>query len=97
LDFYDDNNIHVDWAAVAHPRTNGLVERANDMILQGLKPWSLTLEGEDVHTQLNTWVGKWAAEVPLVLWSLQMTPNRSMGFTLLFMVYRVEAILPTDL
>jgi hypothetical protein len=23
LDFYDDNNIRVDWAAVAHPRMNG--------------------------------------------------------------------------
>jgi hypothetical protein len=23
LDFYDDNNIRVDWATVAHPRTNG--------------------------------------------------------------------------
>jgi hypothetical protein len=38
LNFYDDNNIHVDWLAVAHPKTNGQVERANDMILQGLKP-----------------------------------------------------------
>jgi hypothetical protein len=23
LNFCDDNNIHMDWAAVAHPRTNG--------------------------------------------------------------------------
>ena len=37
LSFCDDNNIHVDWAAVSHPRTNGQVERANSMILQGLK------------------------------------------------------------
>jgi hypothetical protein len=28
----------VDWAAVAHPQTNGQVERANGMILQDLKP-----------------------------------------------------------
>jgi hypothetical protein len=33
LDFYDDNNIHVDWATVVHPRTKGQVERANVMIL----------------------------------------------------------------
>ena len=38
LRFYDEYHIHVDWAAVAHPRTNGQVERANDMVLQGLKP-----------------------------------------------------------
>ena len=38
LRFYDDFHIHVDWSAVAHPQTNGQVERANGMILQGLKP-----------------------------------------------------------
>jgi transposase InsO family protein len=38
LDFCDDHHIRVDWAAVAHPMTNGQVERANGMILQGLKP-----------------------------------------------------------
>jgi transposase InsO family protein len=29
LNFCDDNNIRVDWSAVAHPKTNGQVERAN--------------------------------------------------------------------
>jgi transposase InsO family protein len=38
LDFYNDHHIRVDWSAVAHPRSNGQVERANDVILQGLKP-----------------------------------------------------------
>jgi transposase InsO family protein len=33
LNFCDNNNIRVDWSAVAHPKTNGQVERANDMIL----------------------------------------------------------------
>jgi hypothetical protein len=33
-----DNNIRVDWSVVAQPKTNGQVERANNMILQGLKP-----------------------------------------------------------
>jgi hypothetical protein len=42
LDFYVDNNIRVDWAAVAHPRTNGQVKHANSMILQGLKLLILT-------------------------------------------------------
>jgi transposase InsO family protein len=37
LDFCEDHHIRVD-CAVAHPMTNGQVERANDMILQGLKP-----------------------------------------------------------
>jgi transposase InsO family protein len=38
LDFCEDHHIRVDWAAVAHPMMNGQVERANNMILQGLKP-----------------------------------------------------------
>jgi transposase InsO family protein len=54
LDFCDDNNIRVDWAMVAHPRTNGQVERGNGMILQGLKPRIFTQEGEDVPARLNT-------------------------------------------
>ena len=36
--FYDEQHIRIDWAAVAYPRTNGQVERANGMLLQGLKP-----------------------------------------------------------
>jgi hypothetical protein len=38
LEFCDNHHIRMDWAAVAHPQTNGQVQRANDMILQGLKP-----------------------------------------------------------
>jgi hypothetical protein len=38
LEFCDKFDIRVDWAAVAHPQTNDQVERANGMILQGLKP-----------------------------------------------------------
>jgi transposase InsO family protein len=38
LEFCDKFHIRVDWAAVTHPQTNGQVERANGMILQGLKP-----------------------------------------------------------
>jgi hypothetical protein len=38
LNFCDNNNIRVDWSVVAHPKVNRQVERANDMILQVLKP-----------------------------------------------------------
>jgi hypothetical protein len=82
---------------VAHPHTNGQVERANGMILQGLKPRILTQEGNDVHAQLNTRAGRWATKVPSVLWSLWTMPNRSTSFTPFFMVYGPEAVLPTNL
>jgi hypothetical protein len=36
-------------------------------------------------------------ELPLVVWSLRTTSSRATGFTLFFLVYGAEAILPTDL
>jgi hypothetical protein len=45
--------------AMAHPRMNGQVERANVMVLQGLKP--------RIFNKLNKHGKKWAAELPLVL------------------------------
>ena len=38
LDFCDGYGIRIDWASVGHSRTNSQVERANGMVLQGLKP-----------------------------------------------------------
>jgi hypothetical protein len=38
----------------------------------------------------------WLDELPLVLWSLRTTPNRSIGYTPFFLVYGAEAVLPTD-
>jgi hypothetical protein len=69
--------------------TNGQVERANDMILQGLKP--------RIYNDLNKFGRRWMKELPSVVWSLRTTPSRAMGFTPFFLVYGAEAILPTDL
>jgi transposase InsO family protein len=87
--FCDDHHICVDWAAVTHPQTNGQVERANDMILQGLKP--------RIFYRLNKSGRKWLQELPSIIWSLGTTPSRATGFTSFFLVYGVEAALPTDL
>jgi transposase InsO family protein len=89
LDFCEDHHIRVGWATVAHPMTNGQVERANDMILQGLKP--------RIYNNLNKFGGRWMKELPSVVWSLRTTPSRATGFTLFFLVYGAEAILPTYL
>jgi hypothetical protein len=53
----------VDWAVVAHPQTNGQVERANGMILQGFKP--------GIFDKLNKSVQKWLQELSSVIWSLR--------------------------
>jgi transposase InsO family protein len=89
LEFCDKFHIRVDWAAVAHPQTNGQVERANGMILQGLKP--------RIFDRLNKSGRKWLQELPAVVWSLRTTPSRAIGFTPFFLVYGAAAILPTDL
>jgi transposase InsO family protein len=88
LDFCEDHHIWVDCATVAHPMTNGQVERANDMILQGLKP--------RIYNDLNKFGRRWMKELPSVVWSLRTTPSRAMGFTPFVRVYGAEAILPTD-
>jgi len=59
LDFSDGYGIRIDWALVGHPRTNGQVERANGMVLQGLKSC--------IFDRLNKYVGRWVAEVPAIL------------------------------
>jgi ribonuclease HI/transposase InsO family protein len=89
LEFCDKFHIRVDWAAVAHPQTNGQVERANGMILQGLMP--------KIFDRLNKSGRKRLQELPTVVWSLRTTPSRAIGFTPFFLVYGAEAILPTDL
>jgi len=89
LAFCDCYHIRVDWSAVAHPQTNGQVEQANGMILQGLKP--------KIFSKLNKFGRRWLTELPSVIWSLRTTPSRATGFTPFFLVYGAEAMLPTDL
>jgi hypothetical protein len=82
------NRICLDLASVAHPQSNSQVERTNELILSGIKP--------RLEAPLHRAAGAWAEELPYVLWSLRITPNRSAGLTLFFLVYGAEAILPSD-
>ena len=88
-EFYDEQNIRLDIVSVTHPQANGQVERANGLILQGLKPRH--------EVPLRRAAGAWAAELPSVIWSLRTTPNRSTGYTPFFLVYGTETVLPSDL
>jgi hypothetical protein len=51
--------------------TNGQVERANGMILQGLKP--------RIYNDLNKFGKRWIKELPSVVWSLRTTLSRCWG------------------
>jgi hypothetical protein len=69
--------------------TNGQVERANDMILQGLK--------SRIYNDLSKFGKRWIKELPSVVWSMRTTSSQATGFSPFFLVYGAEAILPTDL
>jgi len=89
LDFCDPHHICVNWSVVAHPQTNSQVERANDMILQGLKP--------RIYNRLKKLSNKWVEELSSVLWSLRTMPSQGTKFTPFFMAYGSKVVLPTDL
>jgi hypothetical protein len=88
-DYCGKKGIRLDLASVAHPQINGQVEKANGLILAGIKP--------RLVEPLERSAGCWVEELPSVLWSLRTTPNRSVGFTPFFLVYGAEAVLPTHI
>ena len=88
VEFCNDQKIQLDIASVAHPKSNGQVESSNGLILQGLKP--------RLKAPLHRDAGAWADELPIFVWSLRTTPNRSTGYTSFFLVYDAEAVLPSD-
>jgi transposase InsO family protein len=59
LEFCGDHYILMDWAAVAHPQMNRQVERANNMVLQGVKP--------KIFNRLNKFGRQWLAKLLTVL------------------------------
>jgi hypothetical protein len=65
--FCEDHHICVAWSAVVHPQSNGQVERANDIILQDLKP--------RIFNKLNKFSRRWHTELPSVIWSIRTTPS----------------------
>nr|CAB3453328.1 unnamed protein product [Digitaria exilis] len=82
--FCDNYRIEVSWAAVAHPRTNRQVERANGMILQGLKPRIFNRLVKRIHKLGAKW------------WRSYPPSCGGTNFSPFYMVYGSEAILPTD-
>src|SRR6266508_1100323 len=59
------------------------------MVLQGVK--------SRVFDKLKPYAGKWAKELPLVLWALRTSPSRATGETPFFLTYGSKAVLPTEL
>src|SRR6266508_3699998 len=88
-DWCEETGIKICYASVLQPQSNGQVERANGMVLQGVK--------SRVFDQLKPYTGKWAKELPLVLWALRTSPTQETGESPFFLTYSSEAVLPTEL
>jgi hypothetical protein len=62
-DFCDERSIVVKYVSVAHPRANGQVKRANDMILDALK--------KRLYMANDKAPRRWLKELPAVVWGLR--------------------------
>jgi hypothetical protein len=77
--------IKLKFASVAHPNTNGQVEKANGLIYNEIKKRLLAPLKKAKHA--------WVDELPSVLWSLRTTRNAATQETPLFLVHGAEAVL----
>jgi len=78
------------YVSVAHPRSNGQAERANDEVLKGLKT-------KRFDKKLKAHGKNWLDSLQSVLWSIRTTATKPTGETPFFLVYGAEAVLPTEL
>jgi transposase InsO family protein len=83
--FCDQIGTKIYFASVRHPESNGLVERANDILMTGI-----------MKLIFNQPRGKWPDELIKVVWSHNTTTSRSIGFTPFKLLFRDEAITPKE-
>jgi transposase InsO family protein len=80
-DFCDRIGPKIHFASVRHPESNGLVERANGIIMTGI-----------MKLIFNQPRGKWPDELIKVVWSHNTTASRSTGFTPFKLLFGDESI-----
>jgi transposase InsO family protein len=84
-DFYDRIGTKIQFASVRHPESNGLVERANGIIMTGI-----------MKLIFNQRRGKWPDELIKVVWSHNTTVSRATDFTSFKLMFGDEAITPEE-
>ena len=82
--FYSDLGIKNRYSTPAYPQNNGQAEATNKAIVNGLRK---RLEGTK---------GRWAEELPNVLWVYRTTLRWFTGETLFSLTYGAEAVIPTE-
>jgi hypothetical protein len=87
--YCESMGIKLKFASVAHPKTNGQVEKANGLICNGIKKRLLAPLEKAKHA--------WVDELPSALWSLRTTPNAATQETPFFLVHGAEAVLPVEM
>lgn len=68
-----------------HPQANGQAESSNKIIVNNLKK------------RLDAKKGKWAEELPFVLWADRTTAKNATGQTPFSLVFGSEAVIPTEM
>jgi transposase InsO family protein len=84
-DFCDRIGTKIHFASVRHPESNGLVEKANGIIMTGI-----------MKLIFNQPRGKWSNDLIKVVWSHNTTTSRSTGFTPFKLLFGDEAITPEE-
>jgi hypothetical protein len=77
-------NISLKKSAPRNPQSNGQAESSNKIIMDNLRK------------KLEELGGKWADELPLVLWSDRTTPKTATGQTPFSLVFGAEAVIPSE-
>jgi hypothetical protein len=85
ISFCDRIGTKIHFASVRHPESNGLVERANDIIITRI-----------MNSIFNLPKGKWPEELVKVVWSHNFVVSRSIGFTPFKLLFGQEAITPEE-
>ncbi|KAK9074310.1 hypothetical protein SSX86_006908 [Deinandra increscens subsp. villosa] len=72
------------FTSVAHPQSNGQVERVNRSLVEGIK------------TRLGRKKKNWLEELPHVLWAHRTNPKTSTGESPFSLTYGTEAVIPAE-
>ncbi|GKE45058.1 reverse transcriptase domain-containing protein [Tanacetum coccineum] len=84
-DWYEKLCIRQNFASVKHPQANGLVERANRSL------------GEGIKAQLDERSKDWIEEHPHVLWAHRTMIKSSNGDTSFSLTYETKAVIPAEI
>nr|GEW28530.1 hypothetical protein [Tanacetum cinerariifolium] len=84
-DWRDKLHITQRFASVKHPQSNGLVERANRSL------------GEGIKARLGEGNKNWVEELPHVLWAHRTMIKSSHGNTPFSLTYETEAVIPAEI